>query len=158
MMESTNGRPIHLLFLLTSAAVGGAEMHTISLLNQLDPVRFRLSLAYLHDEHQLIEKIDKNRVNGAVFCCHVIRNIDWRAARRLRQFLSTAVRLDRALAVGPPGAHRRGVPFDLEPPAIPESEAADAGVRAPAAHHADARVRMREPAPPLATAADRGAR
>jgi glycosyltransferase involved in cell wall biosynthesis len=87
MMESTNGRPIHLLFLLTSAAVGGAEMHTISLLNQLDPVRFRLSLAYLHDEHQLIEKIDKNRVNGAVFCCHVIRNIDWTAARRLGAYV-----------------------------------------------------------------------
>jgi glycosyltransferase involved in cell wall biosynthesis len=87
MIHSTGERPIHLLFLLTSAAVGGAEMHTISLLNQLDPGRFRLSLAYLHDEHQLIEKIDRNRVNGAVFCCHVIRNIDWKAARRLGEYV-----------------------------------------------------------------------
>jgi glycosyltransferase involved in cell wall biosynthesis len=87
MMQPTSERPIHLLFLLTSAAVGGAEMHTISLLNQLDPGRFRLSLAYLHGEHQLIEKIDRNRVNGSVFCCNVIRNIDWKAARRLGEYV-----------------------------------------------------------------------
>jgi glycosyltransferase involved in cell wall biosynthesis len=87
MKLPTGDRPIHLLFLLTSAAVGGAEMHTISLLNQIDPARFRLSLAYLHDEHKLIEKIDRSRVNGSVFCCHVIRNIDWSAARRLGAYV-----------------------------------------------------------------------
>jgi glycosyltransferase involved in cell wall biosynthesis len=85
--QPANERPIHLLFLLTSAAVGGAEMHTISLLNQLDPDRFRLSLAYLQDQHQLIEKIDKDRVNGSVFCCHVIRKIDWQAARKLGEYV-----------------------------------------------------------------------
>jgi glycosyltransferase involved in cell wall biosynthesis len=87
MMEPASERPIHLLFLLTSAAVGGAEMHTISLLNQLDPERFRLSLAYLQDQHQLIEKINKDRVNGEVFCCHVIRKFDLKAARRLAEYV-----------------------------------------------------------------------
>jgi glycosyltransferase involved in cell wall biosynthesis len=80
-------RPIHVLFLLTSAGVGGAEMQTISLLNRLDPVRFRLSLAYLQEEHELLDKIDRTRLNGAVFCCHVARNMDWQAARRLAAFV-----------------------------------------------------------------------
>jgi glycosyltransferase involved in cell wall biosynthesis len=80
-------RPIHVLFLLTSAGVGGAEMQTISLLNRLDPARFTLSLAYLQEEHDLLDKIDRTRVNGAVFCCHVARNMDWQAARRLADYV-----------------------------------------------------------------------
>jgi glycosyltransferase involved in cell wall biosynthesis len=80
-------RPIHVLFLLTSAGVGGAEMQTISLLNRLDPARFKLSLAYLQEEHDLLDKIDRTRVNGAVFCCHVARNMDWQAARRLADYV-----------------------------------------------------------------------
>jgi glycosyltransferase involved in cell wall biosynthesis len=80
-------RPIHVLFLLTSAGVGGAEMQTISLLNRLDPARFKLSLAYLQEEHELLDKIDRQRVNGAVFCCHVARNMDWQAARRLADYV-----------------------------------------------------------------------
>jgi glycosyltransferase involved in cell wall biosynthesis len=79
--------PIHVLFLLTSAGVGGAEMQTISLLNRLDPARFRLSLAYLQEEHDLLDKIDHERVGGAVFCCHVAGNMDWQAARRLGAYV-----------------------------------------------------------------------
>jgi glycosyltransferase involved in cell wall biosynthesis len=80
-------QPIHVLFLLTSAGVGGAEMQTISLLNRLDPARFKLSLAYLQEEHELLDKIDRTRVNGAVFCCHVARNLDWQAARKLAGYV-----------------------------------------------------------------------
>jgi glycosyltransferase involved in cell wall biosynthesis len=62
-------------------------MQTISLLNRLDPARFTLSLAYLQEEHDLLDKIDRTRVNGAVFCCHVASNMDWRAARRLGAYV-----------------------------------------------------------------------
>jgi glycosyltransferase involved in cell wall biosynthesis len=76
-------RPIHVLFIMTSAGVGGAETLTISLLNGLDPTRFKLSLAYLKQEHDLLKKIDRKRVNGNVFCCDVEGGLDWAAARRL---------------------------------------------------------------------------
>ncbi|HEX9173505.1 MAG TPA: glycosyltransferase, partial [Telluria sp.] len=75
--------PINILFLLNSAGVGGAEMQTISLLNGLDPGRFRVSLAYPKDEDDLLPRIDRSRVGGPVFCCHVSRKLDWRAARQL---------------------------------------------------------------------------
>jgi glycosyltransferase involved in cell wall biosynthesis len=80
-------RPIHVLFLLTSAGVGGAEMQTISLLNRIDPARFRLSLAYLQQEHDLLGKVDRDRVNGKVFCCNVTKAMDWAAARRLAAYV-----------------------------------------------------------------------
>jgi glycosyltransferase involved in cell wall biosynthesis len=83
MTATAPGRPIHLLFLMSSAGVGGAEMLTISLLNGLDPQRFRLSLAYLKEEHDLVPKIDRARVNGEVFCCGVTRALEWHAVRRL---------------------------------------------------------------------------
>jgi glycosyltransferase involved in cell wall biosynthesis len=85
--RSGSPRPIHVLFLLTSAGVGGAEMQTISLLNRLDPARFRLSLAYLQQEHDLLDKIDRGRVNGEVFCCNVTNGMGWAAARRLAAYV-----------------------------------------------------------------------
>jgi glycosyltransferase involved in cell wall biosynthesis len=78
--------PIHLLFILTSAGIGGAEMLTIDLLNRLDPKRFRLSLAYLKAEHDLVDKIDRAKVHA--FCCHVERRLDWRAAWRLGRYIA----------------------------------------------------------------------
>lgn len=83
MSARAAARPIHVLFIMTSAGVGGAEMWTVNLLNGLDPHRFRLSLAYLKPEHDLVDKIDRARVNGAVFCCGVGRGMDRAAARRL---------------------------------------------------------------------------
>jgi glycosyltransferase involved in cell wall biosynthesis len=62
-------------------------MQTISLLNRLDPARFKLTLAYLQEEHELLDKIDHARVGGAVFCCHVAGNMDWQAARRLAGYV-----------------------------------------------------------------------
>lgn len=87
MSAAAPERPIHVLFIMTSAGVGGAEMWTVNLLNGLDPQRFRLSLAYLKPEHELLEKIDRARVHGAVFCCAVGRGLDWAAARRLASFV-----------------------------------------------------------------------
>lgn len=83
MSISALNAPINILFILNSVDVGGAEMQTITLMNGLDPQRFRLSLAYLKDEDDLLSKIDRDRINGSIFCCHVTSKIDWRAARTL---------------------------------------------------------------------------
>lgn len=50
MPEKCKPRPIHLLFLLTSKSIGGAEVHAISLANELRKSGFRVSLIFLKDE------------------------------------------------------------------------------------------------------------
>ena len=76
---------INLLFIVNSAGIGGAERHVVALLNELEPARFTISFAYLKNEDDLLPEIDRGRVRGAIFCCHVSSKIDWGAARRLAQ-------------------------------------------------------------------------
>lgn len=83
MPGTTRAAPIKVLFVINSAGVGGAEMQTISLLNGLDPQRFQLSLAYLKDERDLLDKIVGARLGGTLLCCHVSSRLDLAAARRL---------------------------------------------------------------------------
>lgn len=80
-------RPVRVLFVLTSAGVGGAEMQVISLINHLDPARVRMSLAYLKDEHDLLPKIAPGQISGAVFCCHVDKRLELKAVRQLARFI-----------------------------------------------------------------------
>jgi glycosyltransferase involved in cell wall biosynthesis len=47
---SSISSPVHLLFLLTSKSIGGAEVHAISLANDLRKCEFRVSLVFLKDE------------------------------------------------------------------------------------------------------------
>src|SRR4051812_24657011 len=76
-------RRINLLFIVNSLDFGGAEKHTISLLNSLDTGRFRLSLAYLKSEKTLLAQLDMSRLEGGVFCCNVKKKIDFAAIRLL---------------------------------------------------------------------------
>jgi glycosyltransferase involved in cell wall biosynthesis len=76
-------RRINLLFIVNSLDFGGAEKHTISLLNYLDTARFRLSLAYLKSEKTLLSQLDLTRMEGRVFCCDVKKKIDFAAIRQL---------------------------------------------------------------------------
>jgi glycosyltransferase involved in cell wall biosynthesis len=76
-------RRINLLFIVNSLDFGGAEKHTISLLNSLDTGRFRLSLAYLKSEKTLLAQLDLARLEGGVFCCDVKKKIDFSAIRLL---------------------------------------------------------------------------
>jgi glycosyltransferase involved in cell wall biosynthesis len=81
--------PIRVLFILVSAGVGGAETQVISLINNLDPGRLRLSLAYLKDERDLLSRIEPGRVGGSLFCCGVKNRIDIRAVVKLARFIKT---------------------------------------------------------------------
>jgi glycosyltransferase involved in cell wall biosynthesis len=76
-------RRINLLFIVNSLTFGGAEKHVVTLLNNLDTARFRLSLAYLKNDATLLPQIERKRLEGRVFSCDVSRKIDLPAARRL---------------------------------------------------------------------------
>lgn len=77
------GARIHVLLVVNSLCVGGAEKHAVTLLNALDTRRFRLSLAYLKNDGALLPQVQAEHAEGGVFCCAVGRKIDLAAARRL---------------------------------------------------------------------------
>lgn len=79
-------RPIHVLFLLVSQSIGGAEIHAIALANELDPARFRVSLAYLKDESDGVDISGGLHEAIEVFCPGVKRKVDVAAIRRLVEF------------------------------------------------------------------------
>jgi glycosyltransferase involved in cell wall biosynthesis len=74
---------IHLLFIVNSLGYGGAEKHVVTLANKLDTSRFKLSLAYLKAEVDLIPQLDIARFGGRIFCCNVTKRFDGQAVRRL---------------------------------------------------------------------------
>jgi glycosyltransferase involved in cell wall biosynthesis len=71
-----------LLFIVNSLGPGGAEKHAVTLLNRLDTSRFRLHLAYLKRNEQLLPQLDTSRLDEVV-CCDVGRGIERRAIHRL---------------------------------------------------------------------------
>lgn len=86
MLERVPDRPIHVLFLVVSQSIGGAEIHAIALANGLPAERFRVSLAYLKDESDGVD-IARHMDRGiAVFCAGVRRRFDLPAIRRLAAF------------------------------------------------------------------------
>jgi glycosyltransferase involved in cell wall biosynthesis len=74
------------LFLLSSLTSGGAERHVISLLNRLDLQAFRLSLAYLKPETQLLPALRTDRLD-AVVSLNVRRKLDLAAVRSIADFI-----------------------------------------------------------------------
>jgi glycosyltransferase involved in cell wall biosynthesis len=74
---------INLLFIVSSLCVGGAEKHLVTLLNNLDITRFRLSLAYLKDNQAQLPLIDMAKLEGRVTACDVSKRIDLRVVREL---------------------------------------------------------------------------
>lgn len=72
-----------LLFVVNSLETGGAEKHVVTLLNHLDPSRFRLHLAYLKRQEQLLPQLRVQRL-ASLTCCDVAHRIDMQAVRRLR--------------------------------------------------------------------------
>ncbi|GAB3472395.1 hypothetical protein GCM10027321_45360 [Massilia terrae] len=83
MSEQAPGRPIHVLFLLVSQSIGGAEIHAIALANGLQAARFRVSLAYLKDESDGADLPQQLNAGIAVFCPGVRRKFDVAALRKL---------------------------------------------------------------------------
>src|SRR5581483_9674997 len=71
-----------LRFIANSLGVGGAEKQLVTLLNHLDPERFRLHLAYLKRGERLLPQLDTGRLREVV-CCDVARGVERRAVNRL---------------------------------------------------------------------------
>src|SRR5450759_1724635 len=74
------------LFLLNSLTSGGAERHVVSLLNRLDIQAFRLSLAYLKPQTQLLSALRTDRLD-AVVSLDVKRKLDLAAVRAIVDFI-----------------------------------------------------------------------
>lgn len=75
-----------ILFAVSSLCFGGAEKHTVSLLNRLETGTFRLSLAYLKPDESLLPQLDTRRLD-AVLSCNVQSKLDWRVVRTLAAFI-----------------------------------------------------------------------
>jgi len=77
-----------LLFIVNSLDVGGAEKQLVTLLNHLDPERFRMHLAYLKPGASLRPQLREARLEE-VICCEARHFIDHRAIGRLRSLIAT---------------------------------------------------------------------
>ncbi|HEV7138839.1 MAG TPA: glycosyltransferase [Steroidobacteraceae bacterium] len=80
--------PARLLFIVNSLDFGGAEKQLVTLLNHLDPERFRMYLAYLKPGASLRPQLREERL-ARVLCCSVRRWIDPRAVAQLRSLIAT---------------------------------------------------------------------
>jgi glycosyltransferase involved in cell wall biosynthesis len=76
-------RKIHVLFLLISQSVGGAEIHTVSLANGLDKAKFRVSVAFLKDEQDGTDLSHLLSDQVTVFCANMMRRLDVGGLRML---------------------------------------------------------------------------
>jgi glycosyltransferase involved in cell wall biosynthesis len=78
-----------LLFIVNSLETGGAEKHVVTLLNHLEPGRFRVHLAYLKGKEQLLPQLRTEQL-ASLTRCDVTRRIDHRAVRQLRRIVADA--------------------------------------------------------------------
>ena len=80
---------IHVLFLIISQSIGGAELHTISVAKNLDPGRFRATLVYLKDEDDLGAFLSRSGKHVHVFCGGVERKLDINTLKRLSHYVES---------------------------------------------------------------------
>ena len=74
------------LVLLNSLHIGGAEKHSIQLLNKLDDREFALSVRWLKPVESLLPQLDTGRLAG-FGCLHVSSKLDWKAVRALTRLM-----------------------------------------------------------------------
>ena len=86
-LRSGASRTPGVLFIVNHLQTGGAEKQVVSVLNHLDPRRYRLHLAYLKREESLLPQLRTERLD-ATLCCDVAHRVDPRAIRRLRELIS----------------------------------------------------------------------
>jgi glycosyltransferase involved in cell wall biosynthesis len=79
---------VRVLSIVSSLCFGGAEKHTVALLNELELSRFQLSLAYLKPVEALLPQLHQERLH-AILSLNVQAKLDWGAVRRLSQFIET---------------------------------------------------------------------
>lgn len=91
--------PPGVLFIVNSLETGGAEKQVVSVLNHLDPGRFRLHLAYLKRNEKLLAQLRQERLAG-LLCCDVAHRIDMGAIRSLRRLIADAA-IDAIVCTNP---------------------------------------------------------
>jgi glycosyltransferase involved in cell wall biosynthesis len=92
-LPASDRRP-HILFLVASLAVGGAEKQLLALLNHIDTGQYKLSLAYLKNDSTLLTQVDRSKLDGRVFCCDVRGGVEVAVIRHLANLIDDeAVRL-----------------------------------------------------------------
>jgi glycosyltransferase involved in cell wall biosynthesis len=79
---------INVLCLVSSLCVGGAEKHTVTLANLLNPRTFNVHLGYLKPEEALLSQV-REELAGRTFCLQVGKRIDFAAISRLRTFIDS---------------------------------------------------------------------
>jgi glycosyltransferase involved in cell wall biosynthesis len=79
---------INVLCLVSSLRVGGAEKHTVTLANLLDPQTFDVHLGYLKPMEALKSQV-REGIAAQTFCLHVRKRIDRAAISRLREFIDS---------------------------------------------------------------------
>jgi glycosyltransferase involved in cell wall biosynthesis len=81
-------RPVRVLAMVSSLCFGGAEKHTVALLNGMDTGKFQLSLIYLKPVEALLPQLQRERLH-AVLCLNVTAKVDTDAIARLARFIET---------------------------------------------------------------------
>lgn len=84
--EITSQR-IHVLFVIVSRSIGGAEVHTATIASKLNRKLFRVSLVYLKDEIDVSDFLAGGDEETEIFCAHVNCRLDIRAALKLKRFV-----------------------------------------------------------------------
>src|SRR5690348_14474308 len=87
-LSNTSPDRVHVLFIVNTLNVGGAEKHTVTLLNGLDPRRFRLSLVSLKPGERLLSGLRPERADSLVPIKSRSR-VDLDCARRLGAFIAS---------------------------------------------------------------------
>lgn len=91
--------PLNVLFLLNGLFVGGAEKHTLSLIQRLPRTRFKPYVVYLKPVEAL--KIQFEKAKPLMLeCLNVKRKVDFQAARRLASWCDHQ-KIDVIVAVDP---------------------------------------------------------
>lgn len=75
------------LFIISSLIFGGAEKHTISLVNHLDTSKFETFLCYLKREEDLINDLNEQSLSG-LFCLDKRNRIDLSVLQKLRKTIN----------------------------------------------------------------------
>jgi len=83
-----SSRKINVLCLVSSLCVGGAEKHTVTLANLLNPRAFDVHLGYLKPVEALLGQV-REELADRTFCLHVRQRIDFAAITRLRRFIDS---------------------------------------------------------------------
>ena len=86
MHSTERAKRIHVMFLVVSASMGGAESHALSLAKGLDRTRFDVSLVYLKDEAAFPEAHTMVQDGVFVLCLGAERKLDLYAAQQLAAF------------------------------------------------------------------------